>query len=292
MANLSDKYPSPIDNTAWTGNNWTSTTNGISADKIEGALEEVGVRYEDRASALTLSDNGKILQAYYNDDGSTVTQDFRLSDKTVDDIGKGGIEWSTTVASTTIENLKGYLCDASSSAITLTCPASPTIGDVFGVVVLDITNTLSIDGNGNDVAGSTSLELDIIDAGMTFVYTSNGWNIASEINAGKTPTIADNPNDQTGTAYTLQLSDAGKTVYMNNSSTNTVTIPPESSVDFSLNTLIVVLQEGVGASTVQGGTGVTVNGTSGGSETLSGQYQACQLIKRGTDEWIVFGGLA
>ncbi|MCK5127537.1 MAG: LamG domain-containing protein [candidate division Zixibacteria bacterium] len=49
-----------IDDTTWTGANWTSTTNGISADKLETALEEVAIRYDDRASQLALSEHMNI----------------------------------------------------------------------------------------------------------------------------------------------------------------------------------------------------------------------------------------
>ena len=205
--------------------------------------------------------------------------------------GGGGLTWTATTSNTTIESVSGYLCDTSSGAVTLTCPASPTVGDSFGVVAIDLTNTLTIDGNGNNVAGSSSLEIDIEDSGMTFVYSSKGWVVSSEINAGGVDTISDNPNDQTGTSYTLVAGDAGRTIWMNNASANTVTIPANSSVAFDTNTVIVVAQEGAGTTTIQGDTGVTLNGTSGGSEAISAQYNACQLTKRGTDTWVAFGGL-
>ena len=104
-------------------------------------------------------------------------------------------------------------------------------------------------------------------------------------------TRLDIPNNQTGTSYTLVLGDTGKTVWMNNASANTLTIPANSSVAFPVNTVITVFMEGAGTTTIQGATGVTINGVSAGSVAISNQYKPCQLIKRTTDTWIVFGGL-
>src|SRR5689334_11950484 len=54
-------------------------------------------------------------------------------------------------------------------------------------------------------------------------------------------------NAQTGTTYTLVLGDAGKVVEMNNAASNTLTVPPNSSVAFPVNTVIEVFQLGAGA---------------------------------------------
>jgi len=99
-------------------------------------------------------------------------------------------------------------------------------------------------------------------------------------------------NDQTGTAYTLVLSDAGKTVYMNNASANTLTIPTNASVAFPSDTVINIVMEGAGATTVTGDTGVTVNGVSAGSGAINTQYQGVTLQKRSTDTWIASGDIA
>lgn len=56
--------PANIDNTLWTGANWTSTTNGVSANQIETTLEDVAIRYADRASQLLVADDGKIVVAH------------------------------------------------------------------------------------------------------------------------------------------------------------------------------------------------------------------------------------
>ena len=98
--------------------------------------------------------------------------------------GNTSLKWVGITTSATIENGYGYFVDASSNAITLTCPASPTIGDAFGVKVQDLTNTITLDGNGQNVEGSATLNVDVLGAGMTYVYSTDGWVNTTEIGGG------------------------------------------------------------------------------------------------------------
>ena len=100
-----------------------------------------------------------------------------------------------------------------------------------------------------------------------------------------------NTNEQTGTTYTLALTDDGKVVEMNNASANTLTVPPNSSVAFPVGSQILVLQTGAGQTTVAAGAGVTVNSKDGNLK-LSAQWCAATLIKRATDVWVVVGDLS
>lgn len=105
----------------------------------------------------------------------------------------------------------------------------------------------------------------------------------------------DNPgvvvNAQTGTSYTLVLSDAGKLVERSNASANTTTVPPNSSVAFPVGTVIAVSQEGVGASSIVAGSGVTIQ-SEAGMLALAARYTEVTLRKRGTDDWRLVGALA
>ena len=95
-------------------------------------------------------------------------------------------------------------------------------------------------------------------------------------------------NLQTGTTYTLVLGDAGEIVEMNNASANTLTVPPNSSVAFPVNTRIDINQHGAGLTTVAAGAGVTVRSLTG--LVSQGQYAGMSLWKRATDEWVLYGG--
>ena len=109
-----------------------------------------------------------------------------------------------------------------------------------------------------------------------------------------TPTqaAAGTDNNQTGTSYTLVLTDEeNKTVWMSNASANELTIPPNSSVAFPIGTKINIIMEGAGVTTIKGGTGVTLNGVSTGGGAINNQYQGASISKRGTDTWIVLGDI-
>jgi hypothetical protein len=97
-------------------------------------------------------------------------------------------------------------------------------------------------------------------------------------------------NTQTGN-YTLVLTDAGKWVEMNVATANTLTIPPNSSVAFPLNTVVTVVQIGAGITNLVAGAGVTLL-TSGGATHLNGQYSSVTLYKRAPDTWVALGALA
>ena len=96
-------------------------------------------------------------------------------------------------------------------------------------------------------------------------------------------------NVQTGTSYTLVLSDGWKIVTMSNAGANTLTVPPNSSVAFPVGTRIDVGQDGSGQTTIAAGAGVTIHT----SETLKirKQWGKVTLFKRDTDTWDVEGNL-
>lgn len=96
-------------------------------------------------------------------------------------------------------------------------------------------------------------------------------------------------NAQTA-SYTLVAADKDKIVEVSNASANTVTIPLNSSVAYPIGSEIVVLQTGVGQTTIAGAVGVTVNATPG--LKLRAQWSAVTLIKRATDTWVVIGDLS
>lgn len=91
--------------------------------------------------------------------------------------------------------------------------------------------------------------------------------------------------------YTLRLTDANTTlIEMNVASANTVTIPPNSSVDFAIGDVILVSQYGAGSTSIVAGAGVTLR-SSLSRTTLTTQYSVCTLTKRAENEWYLSGDL-
>lgn len=95
-------------------------------------------------------------------------------------------------------------------------------------------------------------------------------------------------NAQTGTTYTLVLTDAHKVVTLSNASAITLTVPPNSSVAFEIGDQVNLLQLGAGQVTVAAGAGVTLR-AQGSKVKLNGQYAIGTLVKIDTDEWVLVG---
>jgi hypothetical protein len=97
-------------------------------------------------------------------------------------------------------------------------------------------------------------------------------------------------NTQTGTTYTLVIGDKGKVVEMNNGSSNTCTVPPNSSVAFPVGSRLLVTRYGAGSTTIVAGSGVTLR-SSGSVLAIDAQYGVVEIYKRATDEWVVYGDI-
>lgn len=95
-------------------------------------------------------------------------------------------------------------------------------------------------------------------------------------------------NTQTGSSYTLALSDANGIVEMNNTSANTIIVPLDSSVNFTDKTCVTVVQFGTGQTTIQPAVGVTIH-SAGDILTVPGEKKSVVLYRRGTNDWMLLG---
>jgi hypothetical protein len=101
-------------------------------------------------------------------------------------------------------------------------------------------------------------------------------------------------NAQVGTTYTFVLTDRDDLVTASNSSSQTYTIPLNSSVAFPTGSLVNLIQIGTGQVTVQGAGGVTVlsTGATAATPKTRVRYSVMTLIKAGTDTWYATGDVA
>jgi len=97
-------------------------------------------------------------------------------------------------------------------------------------------------------------------------------------------------NAQTGTTYSLALTDVAKVVTLSNASAITLTVPAEASVAWPAGTTIVLAALGAGTVTVTAAAGVTIN-SAGAAVEIGAQYGVATLLKTGTDTWLLFGNL-
>jgi hypothetical protein len=172
-----------------TANNCIVSLNGViqsptSAYTISGST----IVFSD---ALTASDSidfilvlGDVLAIGTPSDG-TVTS-AKLASGTA-----GLISWqSVQTTGFTASAGRGYPCNTTSAAFTVTLPASPSIGDT--IILLDYagtfdTNLITLSPNGNKINGSTdtkvlSTEREAVT--ITYVDSTQGWLASSGVNEG------------------------------------------------------------------------------------------------------------
>lgn len=94
-------------------------------------------------------------------------------------------------------------------------------------------------------------------------------------------------NAQTGTAYTLALTDVARVVSLTNASAITLTIPTNATIAFPIGAQILLYQGGAGQVSVSGA-GVTIR-SQGTKLKMNGQYSIAGLLKVNTDEWVFYG---
>lgn len=90
--------------------------------------------------------------------------------------------------------------------------------------------------------------------------------------------------------YTIELKDSGKTITMNSSSANTVTVPANATTAFPIGTTITVVQTGTGNTSFVEATDVTIYSKNSYKKIYT-QYSAAQLVKTDTNIWILIGDL-
>jgi hypothetical protein len=95
-------------------------------------------------------------------------------------------------------------------------------------------------------------------------------------------------NAQTGTSYTLVLTDVAKVISLTNAAAITLTVPTNASVAFPVGTQILLYQGGAGQVTISSSATIRSEGT---KLKIFGQYGVAGLLKVATDEWVAFGNL-
>lgn len=121
------------------------------------------------------------------------------------------------------------------------------------------------------------------------IYRSDGttWSTWAVLSSG-----ARTINAQTGTSYTLALTDATNTKFLtlSNATAVTLTVPTNATVAFPIGSIIALAQLGAGQVTISPAVGVTVNAVPG--LKIAAQYGVAELLKTGTDTWLAYGRLS
>jgi hypothetical protein len=93
-------------------------------------------------------------------------------------------------------------------------------------------------------------------------------------------------NEQTGTAYTLLITDkSGTEISMNNAAGNVLTIPANATAAIPVGASYKVQQLGAGLTTITAAAGVTFNGSVAASVASSVRYGSIQIKKTAINTW-------
>jgi hypothetical protein len=186
----------------------------------------------------------------------------------------GGPTYKCTVASIAggVTSVNGYT-------------GAVTISAGTGIGVSGSSGTVTVSNSGVTSLNSLTGGLNIV-AGSNITVTPSGSNITIDASGGSyAPTL----NDQTGTSYTLALTDANNRVSLSNTSPITVTIPLNTSVNFPIGTGIDLIQTNSGQVTVVGASGVTLASAVG--PKIRATFAGCSIIKTGPNTWVMVGDI-
>lgn len=198
---------------------------------------------------------------------------------------------SAVAATNTISSSSADLPIVKAGALVSISGFTDTAGELNGVhVVVSSTSSslvIATDITVNEAAGQSVTVSEVkamyqvsLNALTAFIAKTSGTNIPV--------------NTQTGTSYTLLMSDytTGSIVEMNNAAANSITIPPNSSVNFPVGAVIPFRQLGAGATSIIGGSGVTVLVSTGFLAKIGAQNASATIHQRAINVWVVDGHLA
>jgi len=307
---------------------YSNSSSGLSATTAQAAIDEVEGRVDTNTASITALGSGMFSKVGNITTGTTVphitNDDGRLY---LCDTSGGNITINLPAIGSDEGHRFGFQKTHASNTVTINRNGSDTINagtsytlsaiSEYIMVVADDNSTdnwvvadlspvvagtgLSISGTTISISGGGVDTTQLASSAVTSVKLDTNAVTSAKINADAITSakIADNAvgvehvagsvNAQTGATYTLALTDAFKTVTMSNSGTNTLTIPANSAIAFSVGDRIDVVMLGAGATTITGDSGVTVNGTVAGSGTISAQYGAVSCLKIATDTWVLMG---
>lgn len=150
-----------------------------------------------------------------------------------------------------------------------------------GISVVGSTAITNVKTSGTYTAGTVTYPNSHGTSGQVLSTSGNGtlnWVDVASVNA--------NLNNQTGTTYTLQASDNGKVVTLNNGSAITLTVPTSLAAGFNC----MIVQKGAGLVTITPDNLVTVTNRSGGTKT-AGQNAIVTIISISSDYFITGGDM-
>lgn len=303
-----------VDNTVRAGASiWLSSNGSVGVSQVN-PLARLHINSPDAVNAFLSSGLTRGLRIYHGPNGSVLEGVDSTGTGSFQPLIVGGSEVIFTTSAT--ERMRVH----ASGGVSIGLGGDP------GAAILRLgrNNTASEGGqiefcraNDNAVgwyidsfgsaAGSSPNELRFIDfagGGINRLYLTARGILTIGVDAGPTDTdtsavgFRGAPNNVQNAAYTFALTDAGKTVYHDEVTARTWTIPANSSVPFPIGTCIIIDNTGnagaAGAITLQITTDTLRrgDGTAGvGTRTIAASRVA-MIRKTKTTEWVITGTFA
>ena len=266
---------------------------GETPDFISGTFSNANLS----SSILTISHTqGNIVLPFIvtDNNGKSVTLDsaavtFSNNSITIDFTGFGTISgtWKYCFGGTS----SGVLPEGAGDVI------GPEISTSGNIVTFSSNTGKAVQDSGKSIdsivsgpASAVDAQIAVFDGTTGKLLKDSGKSVASVQSEAVATAKTASFNSQTD-SYTLVLGDAGKVVIMTKSSANALTIPANSSVAFATGTMIAVIMNGTGTTSITASAGVSIDGVTAGTGAISGQYKGVMLIKTGTDAWLVLGAI-
>jgi len=203
-----------------------------------------------------------------------------------------------------------YNCTSQINGVNRVLPISygkegnkPTIwiGDVTTVwsyPKIVITEVLTGHSNTNPSIWSSGWSIDITNASMESISVSqiaatpvlqNGDQDIIGVKSFTSGVKAVVPTKNISSNYSFILSDLSSYILANSTATITLTIQPDTSVNFPIGSAISIMRVGSGAVTFSAGSGVTLRVPNGSS--IFKQYTSAVIIKISANQWVLDGNL-
>ena len=136
---------------------------------------------DDAVTAAKIADNSVDIARLNVSDGSA-NQFLQTDGAGTLTFADATLQWSVITSSTTGAANRGYFVDSNTAAITLTLPASPSIGDTVRIVDLGdaSTNNITIGRNSENIMGTAAdLTVATDNSGFTLAYSNStyGWRL-------------------------------------------------------------------------------------------------------------------
>ena len=174
----------------------------------------------------------------------------------------------------------GFTFNKTTNAVVVT--GNVTGGNLITAGLIDATG--NIDGGNINTSGLVSATGNVTGANLVATGNVDATVDGYDIGYRTIPQLSSGD-------VTLALTDSGKHYYSTTSATETITIPPNSSVAFDTGTAIMIVNKGTGNVDIARGSGVSLylagNATSANRTVTT--YGMATLIKTGTNEWFISG---